>query len=264
MFSYFEDHPDSIFTGYKRKSYDFPSHFHRNIEITYCFSGLQKVRIGNEIYELSAGDVIVIFPDVIHEYIKCENAQDTESVSLMGKLDFYAGIIPELQTKVPALPYIMAENVPECSAQAFRQMVGVEDKIMLLGLSFQALSGIMRCLELVPKKNMNENIAATLIEYINENFQSQISINSLGREFGYTSSYIAHVFCEKLRVPFKKYIGTIRCKYAAELIETTDKSITEIAFESGFSSLNTFCRNFKKYNSYTPVEYRKVVKSKKS
>ena len=94
------------------------------------------------------------------------------------------------------------------------------------------------------------------------NFQKPLTITFLSNEFGYSSSYIAHIFYDQLKIPFRTYLGEVRSKYAAKLIETTAKTLTEIAFECGYNSLNTFCRCFKKHFSQTPSEYKKTCRSK--
>ena len=38
----------------------------------------------------------------------------------------------------------------------------------------------------------------------------------------------------------------------------TDMPITDIAFQSGFNTLPSFCRAFKKYTTYSPSDYKKL------
>ena len=52
MRPYFENKNQKIFTSYKNKSYSYPSHFHNHLEVVYCFSGIQNVKVGEKIYIL--------------------------------------------------------------------------------------------------------------------------------------------------------------------------------------------------------------------
>ena len=57
-------------------------------------------------------------------------------------------------------------------------------------------------------------------------------------------------------VSLSEYVSSIRAKYAAEQLLSTDDSITNIALNSGFSSQSTFNRTFLKIYGMSPREYR--------
>ena len=69
MSAYFENRNSKIYISYNEKSYNYDSHFHSKTEIAYCFSGFQDVKVGNTVYTLQKGDAVIIFPNVVHEYI---------------------------------------------------------------------------------------------------------------------------------------------------------------------------------------------------
>ena len=56
---------------------------------------------------------------------------------------------------------------------------------------------------------------------------------------------------------FNDYVNTYRFNTASEMLITTDASITEIAYESGFQSIRSFNNTFKKLSGLSPSEYRK-------
>ncbi|MBQ9914892.1 MAG: helix-turn-helix transcriptional regulator [Clostridia bacterium] len=260
MLPYFENNPNKIFISYCTESYDFKSHFHRHLEIVYCFDGIQNVKAGDKIYTLKKGDALLIFPNTVHEYIRQE-ASPAESISLIGEADFFTAVFPELRTKVPEMPFIPASQVPENAANAFRKMVDAEDPTELLGWSFVVLSGLMKNMQFLPAPPTDSyGIAPKMISYINLHFQEPLTVRSLSKTFGYHPSYIAHVFCDRLKTPFRTYLGAVRSEHAARLISETEKSLTEIAYECGYSSQNTFCRCFKKHYGKTPSQYKKEMK----
>ncbi len=264
MNTYYENINYKIYTNYNKKSYDYESHFHSKTELLYCYCGAQNIKVGNIIYTLKTGDAIIIFPNVIHEYFKCDAKASlkTESISIMIDTDYLSGFLPDLISKRPITPLIEAKNIPENSLLAFEKIKNITDNTELLGWTFIVLSGLIKNTDLIPLKEADEyNLAPRLIWYINENFQKPLTIKYLSKEFGYSTSYITHVFYDQLKIPFRTYLGSVRSKHAANLICTTAKSLTEIAYESGFLSLNTFCRCFKKHFLQTPSQYRKKYKN---
>ncbi len=54
-------------------------------------------------------------------------------------------------------------------------------------------------------------------------------------------------------------INEIRIDFAKKQLEITNYSVTDIAFESGYSSPSMFIKNFKKLTSFTPKHYRKQL-----
>jgi len=54
-------------------------------------------------------------------------------------------------------------------------------------------------------------------------------------------------------------INEIRIDFAKKQLEITNYSVTDIAFESGYSSPSMFIKNFKKLTSFTPNHYRKQL-----
>ena len=267
MSTYFESINAKIYTNHKKESYNFASHFHPKTEIAYCFSGFQDIKVGNQIFTLKKGDAAIIFPNVVHEYIEHPTDQNayTESISIMCETNYLSGIISELTTTEPVSPYINARLISEDSVLAFNKIKNTKKEIELIGWTFIALDGLIKNLELIPLSKSNiSSLAPRLISYINENFEKPLTIKYLEKELGYSSSYIAHIFYDQLKVPFRTYLGTVRSEHAANMICNTSKNLTEIAYECGYNSLNTFCRCFKKVFSQTPSQYKKSLKSQKA
>lgn len=263
MYTFFENVERKIYVSHTEHSYYFKSHFHNKVEITYCFSGFQKIKIGEVLYTLSKGDTAVIFPNVVHEYLPEDScrAQDTECVSIISETDFFAGIMPDIITKRPAEPVIKKGIISDDTVTSFRKIVDAKSEAELVGWTLVALSDIIKIPRLIPVKETDSfSLAPNLISYIDANFNKPLTIKLLAKEFGYSPSYIAHIFHDQLNIPFRTYLGAVRSEYAAGLIRSTNKRLTDIAYECGCDSLNTFCRCFKRHFQKTPSEYKKSHK----
>lgn len=256
MHPFFENIPDLIFAVLMDKPYDFPSHFHNNLEMAFCFSGSLRVRLGEEMYLLKKGDALVIFPNNVHEYISAD-IDTSESASVIISTKLLGEIIPQIVTGQPKSPYIPAEQLSTEIFAAFKKLVNCQDEIEKIGIALTILSVLVKKLNITPLK-ASMTLPSMITSYIDANFTENLSIARLAKVFGYHPSYIAHIFCDQLKLPFSTYLGAVRCEYASKQIRTTRKSLTEIAYESGFNSLNTFCRCFKTHKGMTPSQYRKI------
>lgn len=263
MHPYFEKCSKDIFVSYKKRTYNFPIHFHNYLEIAFCLSGIQNVRVGENIYTIKRGDSVVIFPNTIHEYIEYNLPYDepTEIVALICNTKLLTEALPDIVTKYPQNPFIEASQIAENTAYAFGKIIKENNYIERIGWTYIILSDLLGKLELTPTER-NLELPSKIVAYMNANFKKNLTIKHIAQEFGYHPSYIAHLFCDRLKIPFKTYLGAIRSEYAASQIRATEKSLTEIAYESGYNSLNTFCRCFKKHFSQSPSQYKKSYYNK--
>ena len=55
---------------------------------------------------------------------------------------------------------------------------------------------------------------------------------------------------------FNRYLAQTRLRFACGLLSSSDKPVKEIAFESGFGSVEYFLSTFRKYIGTTPSEWR--------
>jgi len=260
MHPYLENNPEHIYTGYYDKPYDFPAHFHNNLEITFCFSGCQNVTVGDRDYLMKKGDAIVIFPNNVHEY-SVAGSTSAKTISIIFNTTLLSEAVPEIMSMYPRNPLIPSSKISKESVSAFIKISKSDNSIEKIGLAFIVLSELMPFLTLLPMKS-SLSIPAKITSYIESHFTENLTINYIAKTFGYHPSYIAHVFCDQLKMPFRTYLGSLRCEFAAKQILTTKKSLTEIAYESGFNSLNSFCRCFKTHKGKTPSAYRKDISKK--
>ena len=56
-----------------------------------------------------------------------------------------------------------------------------------------------------------------------------------------------------------EYIVNLRLDYATALLTQTNKSILDIALETGYSSVSFFIKIFRKKYGVTPMRYKKLI-----
>ena len=93
--------------------------------------------------------------------------------------------------------------------------------------------------------------------YINDHFEKAgISLNMGAAEVNLSPSHFSTVFGQEMGETFVEYLTRIRMEKAKELLRTTGKKVTEIAFEVGYRDAHYFSNLFKKTQGCTPGEYR--------
>ncbi|HEY4117569.1 MAG TPA: AraC family transcriptional regulator [Byssovorax sp.] len=81
-------------------------------------------------------------------------------------------------------------------------------------------------------------------------------VGRLARVSGVSEAHFARSFKEAFGVPPHRYLLTQRIGRATALLRDTDLPITDIAFQTGWSSLGTFGRTFRDVTGETPGELR--------
>jgi transcriptional regulator GlxA family with amidase domain len=81
-------------------------------------------------------------------------------------------------------------------------------------------------------------------------------VRRLARVSGVSEAHFARSFKEGFGVPPHRYLLTRRIERAKTLLRDTDLAITEVAFQTGWSSLGTFGRTFRDITGESPGELR--------
>jgi two-component system response regulator YesN len=104
--------------------------------------------------------------------------------------------------------------------------------------------------------NRTQTLVIKAKEYINLHFSEAISVKDVAEAVCISESYFKSVFKKSSGSSYSEYLTTIRMDQAKNLLNTTDKSVTEIAFDVGYQTPNSFSTLFKKQTGMTPTQYK--------
>lgn len=102
-----------------------------------------------------------------------------------------------------------------------------------------------------------------LVEYVDQNFYKDISIQSLSREFVINPNYISQLFRKNTGMTFTDYVTRLRIDYSSELLKKTNFSIDEVAGKCGYTDYFYFIRVFKKITGRSPGQFRHMEAERK-
>lgn len=102
------------------------------------------------------------------------------------------------------------------------------------------------------------NFADMLMQYIQNNLRSQITVTGLCNYFGISRTSFYELSSQCLDCSVMQYIKRIRIEKAKKLLQETDLSITEISEQIGFLDYNYFMRVFKKETGISCKDFRQV------
>lgn len=99
-----------------------------------------------------------------------------------------------------------------------------------------------------------------IVTYIHEMYQKPLLQSEVAEHFHYSKEYFCRVFKKYTGVTFKQYLTNIRLVNAVKLLNSTEKTISEIAQRTGFTDESQFIACFKAHYQQTPGHYRKQLR----
>lgn len=113
------------------------------------------------------------------------------------------------------------------------------------------------------KKNEHgDSIVSMVKAYINNNYEKELSLNSLAEHIHMNPSYFSNFFRNKSGETLTDYITRVRMENAAKLLRNTDKKTYEISDMVGFKNVRYFNYVFKSSYGLSPTEYKSKITAK--
>lgn len=107
------------------------------------------------------------------------------------------------------------------------------------------------------KYDIENEYISQVVNFIEDNFTTDIDIEGLTGLVPLSRRNLEVKFKEEMGTSIYQFILSCRIDYFANLLLTTDRTLFDLALESGFNDCKNISRIFKKMKGYTPIEYRK-------
>lgn len=259
MTPFYESKQDDIYVNPSRIG-RFPMHLHIYTELVYVMEGQATISVNNQAYTLHQGDLILIFPNVIHAYI--DSSENSRTVTIIISPNMLSELFFEMAQKIPENPLIPACSLHQDAVYAIEKIMHevreVPGSNMLACKAFVQLL-FARTLGSMTFKNQKEisgGLLEKVISYICAHYREPVSLESTAHQVGVSRYHISRLFNQKIGISFSDYLNNLRIQQAKTLLRGTDLPIGEIALECGFENHRSFDRTFKKICNISPVCYR--------
>lgn len=95
-----------------------------------------------------------------------------------------------------------------------------------------------------------------VMRFLDRNYDKRVSLKDAAALVALSPKYLSRLFKQRVGIGFSEYRLKARMERAVELLETTDFTISEIAFNLGYENPESFARLFTKIAGCTPTRYR--------
>jgi len=105
--------------------------------------------------------------------------------------------------------------------------------------------------------------AVELLQYIGRNYGKKLTLPELAAVACMHPNYLCTCFHRKMHMSLFDYINRVRLQHALEFFRQGKMTISEISEQTGFSSIQTFSKNFRKIYGVPPRSYIKMEYERK-
>lgn len=240
-------------------------HWHQRAEFVYMIDGECQIRIGKQQRLCKAGDLAVIRSGEIHallsnyyfSYIYTfdpamfshflpESRFPKSFISAQEQKE--AGLEEEIARLFHAIHQEMTSQAPLCDP------IMRADVLRLYSLLVRHFEDDSARDE---KSMARRQQFQEVLEFIADHYADHITLADVAEVMNYTPTYVSTLFVSCAGVNFKTYLDNFRIKKAADMLCSTQQTITDIASQCGYDNVRTFNNAFRRVTGQSPSQLRK-------
>ena len=246
---------NNTLSHYHNYNFNFPKHLHRSFELIYVKSGCLQVSVNNRTFEIKEDECILLLPYEIHSFVTKNSSESYICVFSPEYIKTFHNMVHEkfLNNPIFTLPNDFKTLIID---KIFK---GNTNLLEMKGLLYLICSEVLNHTDIIENNKNDYELLHKTLNYIQENFTKDISLQSIAKKFGYSYTYLSKYLNNTLGISFVDFINENRINYSMYLLKNTEYTITDIAFACGYSSIRSFNRNFVKITNSTPKMYRKNI-----
>jgi AraC-like DNA-binding protein len=229
--------------------------------LIYCLSGKGWVMIGNQSYNISPGECILLPANIAHEYNADEknpwtiywvHFQGTNSTNfanmMLQKMGSHVFPVSFQETRLHLFEEIYT-NLEKGYSIDNVCYANISLQYFLASCCFDSNYNHL-------SKKENSSAIERCIQYMHKNIDKSITLEEIAREVNLSASHIAMSFKKKTGFSLIEYFNHLKTQKACQYLLFTELRVNEIAEKLGIEDPYYFTRLFTKIIGVSPVKYR--------
>lgn len=230
-------------------------------ELIYVIQGQIVLETEKDSFLMQAHDIVVISPGSEYEW---KSKTQKDALILKSDMELY-----QLQLVIGRKDYIIRCNSSKYPEEDYRKIryilkVILEQyvdprKMLVVNSLYYTLWECLKTQFLMQseQKNISDQTIQNVLTYIDEHYQEPLNLKILSERAFMSESTFSRYFKKSTGKKFVDYVRSVRLEKARELLLSTGKSITKVAYECGFSNLSVFNKNFHEKFGESPSAFRR-------
>lgn len=259
-------------------------HKHDFIEIVFVISGRARHAIGEMIYEVKKGDLIIVNYGVPHAFTPIDDGEEPFStydllfttelfeITGIGKYDF-SSLANSYLFYTLFSDSAIGENSLNLIRSDSKEFASLFEKIyveytnrksgfmnMLRAYLIELITLIFREIDKKTRRDITKEqreVVSKAIDYMKHNYNTKINLDNIVSDIFLSKNYFRQLFKSTTGMSVTDFIQKTRIEEACRLLLSTDRTVFDIAGDCGFTDMKFFYKIFKKITGKTPGDYRK-------
>ena len=147
-------------------------------------------------------------------------------------------------------------KIDEITREGIQQFASAKNGSDLINVQTEMIIKLTQAVADSKKLSGYSPVIRNLLIYLSANYTQNYSLHDLAEHSHISEEHLSRLFRKEVGTTLTTYIADLRAKKAAELLKTTQLSISEIAMYVGYADSNYFVKVFKKRYGMTPSAYR--------
>ena len=269
----------SLFLSDQKEVWYEKLHIHPVYQLSMIVNGSGRFAIGDKVSTFQSNDVFLIGPNLPHAFqasTSLVKERNTRIISIFFRENsFGSGFL-----KLPEMGHL--QKLLRLSLQGVRFCRDFSGSLKPRMLHLLEKSGALRLIEVLlvlqsaaeygrhyqlSTVGQPDTVSAALysrmnkiLNYVAENFERPISLEEAARQVHLSKYAFCRFFKASTQQSFVNYLNQFRISMACRMLSVTTYDITQIGMQTGYNNLSNFNRQFKKWMSCTPREYREALR----
>lgn len=240
----------NFYSIFSSRNISWPLHLHLHYECISVKSGIVEITVNYTAYRLNRGDTAFIVSNQLHSL---HSLTSSEVIILHFSTDLIQYFTSCYQGLYPRNPVLFDAPV---SIEAFKTDNIFRQKALLYELCGK-LTESTDFAEL-SFSNSDSRAAAQVFQYVEQHFKEECNLKKLSEELGYSYAYLSRAFKRISHLSFTEYLNQYRIHHAGILLQNSNYSVSDIAYQCGYDSLRSFNRNFQTIMKTSPRKWRET------
>jgi AraC-like DNA-binding protein/quercetin dioxygenase-like cupin family protein len=247
-------------------------HQHEAYELLFITEGTGTTHIGKHEGHFEHGDIFFLGSNLIHRFHNKDN-QPISAIVIQFKEDCWGSNLlnmPECRNikQLLAMASYGLHITGDIRYQLQALIISLEtaidsNRIILLLQCLQWMASAKENVLLSTSEQQTINLADKefidrIFKYTNDTFRDPINLHQVASAVCMSVPNFCHYFKRRTRKTYINYLNEVRVRYACNQLLQTNKTVTEIGYESGYNTVAHFHRQFQRLKKTTPLQYRKI------
>ena len=229
----------------------------QNYLLIVTTGGLGEIKTTGERYLLEKGSAVVIDCNEYHEY-NTKKGHDWEFYWVhfqpLNFQSYHERLIKNLTCVTLRNPVAVEGFMRDLHALSFTP--NPLNYLQQSNLLSNVLTEMVCSLEEGNETKKTRMDVEKLQSFIRQNFKKELHLDDFIKEINLSKHHLIRLFEKETGITPYRFLHLCRIQRAQILLKSTEKSVTEIAYEVGYNDVTVFIRRFKSFTSFTPLAYR--------